>query len=550
MKFPCVTRFALVCPEVTYYADSQNSAKISADTANHPNFGGLLKNSAGKRRMRTTLTQALVDKLRWGRPAPAGISEEFWGDGTTQPNYLIRDLHRDAPSGFCLRVNKKNAVYLMDKTVNNKNLKIPVGLASGKKGSEQVISLDRARKKALSDLARAEELGASPKQHQKQKRADQLTFGEVWDMYENYLRTRAEPAKENSMLAVKKARDKFEDWEELKVVSLQSQMIVDRFDKHFFTLKHPTAAEAMARWASAAIDKAIELEAIDAMSEGREPRLVHNPFFALKALEKFRTAKQLEKSYKAKGIRNPLSFEANVTPFLDALWKYRSRNPLAADFIALSLLWGLRLGEAATFQWKERVPADLLSQTRWIDLNAGIGCISDGKNGNDHEFPIGPCALALLKIRKSMLSPDTPWVFPTESASAKRGYYTDPSCAMASIQRLANEGLTPDRQIKVLRGHDIRRTFGRACEMLGFTDRQTKRLLGHAIAGGETVGRYTEPEWKEIKNRMIRLEKLILGKTSHMYDALRPNGELAISEKGFEIPAKSNRKSRAKSSFS
>ena len=53
-----------------------------------------------------------------------------------------------------------------------------MGLASGKKGSEQVISLDRARKKALSDLARAEELGASPKQHQKQKRADQLTFGE------------------------------------------------------------------------------------------------------------------------------------------------------------------------------------------------------------------------------------------------------------------------------------------------------------------------------------------------------------------------------------
>lgn len=500
--------------------------------------------------MQAKLSQALVDALVWGRPAPSIISAEFWGDGTTKPNYLIRDTHREAPVGFCLRVNKKSSAYLIDKTVNGKSMKIPVGLAAGRKGSEQVISIDRARKMAFAALAEAEKLGANPRSYEKQKRADELTLGDVWDMYENFLRNRAEPAKDNTMAAVKKARDKLKDWEDLKVSKLQSQQIVDRFDLHFSTLGHPTAAEQMARWASAAIDKAIQLEAIDAKNEAREPRLVHNPFSALHALEKFRTARQLEKAYKAKGIRNPLSFDANVTPFLDALWQYRYRNPLAADFLCLSLLWGLRLGEAATFQWKERVPSNLLGKSRWIDVNMGIACISDGKNRNDHEFPIGPCALALLKIRKSMLPADTPWVFPTESATAKRPYYTDPTCAMKTMVSEANKGLSQDSKIKVLRGHDIRRTFGRACEMLGFTDRQTKRLLGHSVAAGEAVGRYTEPEWKEIKNRMVRLERLILGKTSHMYDALRPNGELALSAKGFDIPVKSARKSRAKSSAS
>ena len=496
--------------------------------------------------MRTTLTQALVEKLRWGKPAPAGIDEAFWGDGTSKPNYLIRDTHRDAPKGFCLRVGKTASVYLMDKSVNETKMKIPIGLAAGKKGAERVISLDKAREKAFEELSKAQKLGVNPRLHEKQKSADELTLGEVWDRYENYLRTRAKPAKENSFLALQKARDKLKDWEGMKVVSLRSQMIVDRFDHHFVKLQHPTAAEQMARWASAAIDKAIALEALDAKNERREPLLVHNPFEVLKTLEKFRTAKQLERSYKVKGVRNPLSFETAVVPFLDAAWAYRRSNQIAADFILLSLLWGLRLGEAATFQWKERVPVNLLGETRWIDTELGVACISDGKNRDDHEFPIGPCALALLKIRKSTLPSDTPWVFPAASPSAKRAYYTDPSCAMKSIKAAANESLSQADKIKVLRGHDLRRTFGRACEMLGFTDRQTKRLLGHAIAGGETVGRYTEPEWKEIKKRMSAVERLMLNKTSEMYDALRPNGELALSAKGFTIPVKSARKSRSK----
>ena len=49
-------------------------------------------------------------------------------------NYLVYDEHKDAPPGFALRVGRMAAVFLVDKRVKDKKLKIPVGLAAGKKG--------------------------------------------------------------------------------------------------------------------------------------------------------------------------------------------------------------------------------------------------------------------------------------------------------------------------------------------------------------------------------------------------------------------------------
>lgn len=112
-----------------------------------------------------------------------------------------------------------------------------------------------------------------------------------------------------------------------------------------------------------------------------------------------------------------------------------------------------------------------------------VAFVFDAKNLMDHYLPMGPCALEVLKLRWAEYDKDQVWVFPAQSPNNTKGYYSDPKVALDTIRDNAG--------IKIVRGHDLRRTFGAACEKLGFSDRQTKRMLGHVTAGGESVNRYT-----------------------------------------------------------
>ena len=70
--------------------------------------------------------------------------------------------HRDAPQGFAVRVGKKASVYLVDKLVAGRKLKIPVAVASGRKGSEPPLPLAQARQRAWELLQQAKKHGAKP----------------------------------------------------------------------------------------------------------------------------------------------------------------------------------------------------------------------------------------------------------------------------------------------------------------------------------------------------------------------------------------------------
>jgi integrase len=431
-------------------------------------------------------------------------------------NYLVFDEHKDSPPGFALRVGRTAAIYLVDKRVAGKKLKIPVGLAAGKKGDARPISLAEARDSAWGLAQLAKKHGANPKDITDEIEASELTLEQVWDSYLKFLKSKQPPIKENSELSLRKARQKFSDWESRKVRLITGKEVLARFDLHAIDRGHRTAAEAMGRWATAAVDRAIEREIHDAHAAIRPPSLTYNPFTILRTERRYRTHEQLERNYKAKGIRNPLSFNDTVGPFLKAAWAYRERNPVAADFILLTLLWGMRRGESATFQWRDRITDEAAATGRWIDMNLRVCFVGDPKNRSDHEFPIGPCALELLKLRRVNQSTDESWVFPTSSPLSTKPYLSDPTQAMKTVKESAG--------IEIVRGHDLRRTFGAACEKLGFSDRQTKRMLGHAISGGESVGRYTGQEWVDLVDRMSRVEDLMLSKAPSVFNALRPRG--------------------------
>ncbi|MBK9572931.1 MAG: tyrosine-type recombinase/integrase [Rhodoferax sp.] len=168
----------------------------------------------------------------------------------------------------------------------------------------------------------------------------------------------------------------------------------------------------------------------------------------------------------------------------------------------LDLLWGLRGDECRSVKWRDQISEAEAERDRWIDMKERVVRINDAKNRSDHEFPIGPCAYELLKLRRESQLEGEVWVFPAMSPNSLKGYYSDPTVAMQTVRDKAG--------IKVVRGHDLRRTFGAACEKLGLTDRQIKRMLGHGVAGGETLGRYTTPEWEDIADRMKKVEEEIL----------------------------------------
>jgi integrase len=471
--------------------------------------------------MRLELTTDTVIKMTLDKFPELGVPYKAWRPAPGL-NYLVYDSHRDAPVGFAIRVGKKASVYLVEKHVAGKNMKIPVGLARGKKGDEPIMELSAARNYARDLIATAKKHGANPKTIADQVEASELTLGQVWDRYVSDLLGRSQPIKPNSKLSLDKARDKLKDWEDRKVRLITGEEILKRFDLHAVERGHRTAAEAMGRWATSAVANAIENEVHNAHAEGRPPSLAYNPFTILKTKKKYRAGIQLERDYAAKGIRNPLSFSTSVGPFVKTAWAYRSENPVAGDFMLLDLIWGMRGDECRTFKWRDRIDDAEAVTARWIDLNKRVARVNDAKNRGDHEFPIGPCAIELLKLRRAAELEGQAWVFPARSANSTKGHYSDPSVALNTVRERAG--------IKTVRGHDLRRTFGAACEKLGFTDRQAKRMLGHGVASGETMGRYTSPEWGDIAERMRRVEELVLAAAPSVYNALRPKSAARISD--------------------
>jgi len=465
--------------------------------------------------MKLELTTDLVPKMTLDAFPEAGVPFRQWKP-VNGPNYLVYDTSRKAPTGFAIRVGKKASVYIVEKQVAGKNMKIHVGLARGRKGDEQVIDLDTARDRARVLVATAKKHGANPKVIGERVEASELSLGQVWNQYIKDLTGRSKPIKPNSLDSLQKARAKLKDWEGRKVRLITAQEILDRFDLHAVDKGHRTAAEAMGRWATAAAANAIENEVHNAHAEGRPPSLTYNPFTILKTKQKYRDHNQLERDYQAKGVRNPLSFATTVGPFVKAAWEYREQNPVAADFMLLDLLWGLRGDECRSVKWRDQISDAEAVKDRWVDMKERVVRINDAKNRGDHEFPIGPCAYELLKLRRECQLEGEVWVFPARSPNSMKGYYSDPTIAMRTVRDNAG--------IKVIRGHDLRRTFGSACEKLNLTDRQIKRMLGHGLASGETLGRYTTPEWEDVAERMKKVEEEIFKVAPSVYNALRPRG--------------------------
>lgn len=114
------------------------------------------------------------------------------------------------------------------------------------------------------------------------------------------------------------------------------------------------------------------------------------------------------------------------------------RNPVARDYIKMSLVTGARRSNVLAMRWDQ------------INFNSNEWLIPVTKNGEPQTIPLLPQALEILAERKA--DPDaanSPFVFPSTGA---KGHLVEPKRAWDTIRKKAG--------IEDVRLHDLRRTFG------------------------------------------------------------------------------------------
>lgn len=333
--------------------------------------------------------------------------------------------------GFGVKVSLTKKTYVIQRRVSSGHrtvtegkkpssvLKVKVGNVS------DFPSIDQAREAARQLVQTMITTKRNPNKIKREADVSELTMSEVFAQYRQHLLGRSKPAKQNTLNVLNKAEKRLSEWSGLRVKDLSGHEILRKFDE--IASRARTAAEQTFRWANVAVRHAIDIESSNAQTQQRQPSLSYNPFSILKVQKKFRTRSELEDSYKAKGVRNPLSPKDTLGRFLTALYNKRSFNRLGCDYLLLTVLLGARKEETASLCWREALTNEEAKTTSFVDLSNRTIRFYDTKNRNDHELPICDAVKIILEDRRDIVQeaetrPERlKWVFPARSSRNKVG---------------------------------------------------------------------------------------------------------------------------------
>ena len=434
--------------------------------------------------------------------------------------YIVFDDHRDSPVGFGVKVSLTKKTYVIQRRVSSGDRSVsegkkPSSVLKVKVGNvSDFPNIDQAREVARQLVQTMIATKRNPNRIKRETEASELTISEVFAQYRNHLMGRSKPAKPNTLAVLDKAENSLSEWAGLRVKDLTGNEILRKFDE--IASRARTAAEQTFRWINVAVRHAIEIEAGNAQTQQRQPSLSYNPFSILKVQKKFRTRSELEDSYKAKGVRNPLSPKDTLGRFLTALHNKRSFNRLGCDYLLLTVLLGARKEETASLCWREVLTEEEARTTSYVDLENRMIRFFDTKNRNDHELPICDATKRILEDRRDIVNDNEKradkrkWVFPARSSRSKIGHYSD--------SKSLRENLCQEAGIVKLGMHDLRRTFGRVAEELT-SYAVVKKLLNHRNTTDPTE-RYANPDQDRVYEALQRIELNMLLTSPELYNSL------------------------------
>ncbi|EGI4518527.1 tyrosine-type recombinase/integrase, partial [Escherichia coli] len=456
--------------------------------------------------MKTTLSQAfIINKLSIGvKPTLNHAGKVVFEANPEHKPYIVFDDHRDSPVGFGVKVSLTKKTYVIQRRVSSGDRSVsegkkPSSVLKVKVGNvSDFPNIDQAREVARQLVQTMIATKRNPNRIKRETEASELTISEVFAQYRNHLMGRSKPAKPNTLAVLDKAENRLSEWAGLRVKDLTGNEILRKFDE--IASRARTAAEQTFRWINVAVRHAIEIEAGNAQTQQRQPSLSYNPFSILKVQKKFRTRSELEDSYKAKGVRNPLSPKDTLGRFLTALHNKRSFNRLGCDYLLLTVLLGARKEETASLCWREVLTEEEARTTSYVDLENRMIRFFDTKNRNDHELPICDATKRILEDRRDIVNDNEKradkrkWFFPARSSRSKIGHYSD--------SKSLRENLCQEAGIVKLGMHDLRRTFGRVAEELT-SYAVVKKLLNHRNTTDPTE-RYANPDQDRVYEALQR----------------------------------------------
>ncbi|HBV6393494.1 TPA: tyrosine-type recombinase/integrase, partial [Klebsiella aerogenes] len=472
--------------------------------------------------MKTTLSQAfIINKLSIGvKPTLNHAGKVVFEANPEHKPYIVFDDHRDSPVGFGVKVSLTKKTYVIQRRVSSGDRSVsegkkPSSVLKVKVGNvSDFPNIDQAREVARQLVQTMIATKRNPNRIKRETEASELTISEVFAQYRNHLMGRSKPAKPNTLAVLDKAENRLSEWAGLRVKDLTGNEILRKFDE--IASRARTAAEQTFRWINVAVRHAIEIEAGNAQTQQRQPSLSYNPFSILKVQKKFRTRSELEDSYKAKGVRNPLSPKDTLGRFLTALHNKRSFNRLGCDYLLLTVLLGARKEETASLCWREVLTEEEARTTSYVDLENRMIRFFDTKNRNDHELPICDATKRILEDRRDIVNDNEKradkrkWVFPARSSRSKIGHYSD--------SKSLRENLCQEAGIVKLGMHDLRRTFGRVAEELT-SYAVVKKLLNHRNTTDPTE-RYANPDQDRVYEALQRIELNMLLTSPELYNSL------------------------------
>jgi hypothetical protein len=457
--------------------------------------------------MKILLNQDIVLRLTLGQKPVSDKDGKIVKTVENQAPYLVTDSNRKSPPGFGVKVGKTQKSYIIQRRHGSRVFQVTLGNVA------KFLSIEDAREEAKRLSAEVETIGMNPNVAKRLRSAAEITLGECFDDYLTFMTTRAQPAKENTIKSFKKGRKYLAAWEKIKVRDLQDKAILDRFKE--IAAKTRTTAEQTFRMASTCVNFVIANDTT-AKREGGDPVITYNPFTVLTNQKMFRSPAQLEKSYRVKGVRRPLTVRETLGPFLNALWGRRKENPTGCDYLLTCFILGTRKSEASVLLWRETLSDEEVEVKSWACLETRRIFFCDTKNHTDLLLPMPDGLFELLKQRRDKVEDITTktgqWVFPARSNRSPNGNYKDSRSLLHYICADAGEC------VPQIANHDSRRTFGLIAEELT-SYAMVKRLLNHRTGGDPTL-RYTDPEWERTKEVQQKIECHLLSTAPNVYNAL------------------------------
>jgi len=354
----------------------------------------------------------------------------------------------EALKGFGVLVGTNTKTYVAQRDIGGRTVRVTLG-------RHGLITTAQARRYAEETLVPMRQ-GINPNAQKRAAQGRSITLQGAVDLYLQSSKPRAEKTIAGFRDAM---RLHLKDWLATPLAEITRKMIYERH-RRIGKISGPYAANATMRAFRAAYNRA----------RRQHEELPANPIINVDWFPEYRR-------------------DASISAGQLAAWHKDIQalpNPIRRDFYLFTLFTGLRRQSAVEIRWEH------------INLDEGTLLIPNPKGGKKRAFvlPLSDFLNEVLQRRRvenEKLTPDSPWVFPSDKSRA--GHIAEPK-------------LTPAHKAQLevpFSVHGLRHTWITAANAAGLSPYDIKMLANHMLPKGDVTAGYIGPHIEALRASQQRV---------------------------------------------